>query len=68
MRQELRQRSMIGTEEREFMRLVPLQWTEAQRADQSNYSGEEILQYHRNCSAYKAGEQVRSVDALNSCA
>ena len=56
VRDELRARGMIGKEEHELRRLVPLQWSEAERGDRQRYAGDEIVQFHRNSKRFKAGE------------
>jgi conjugative relaxase-like TrwC/TraI family protein len=65
VRSELKQAGLIGNDERQFTRLVPLSWTEAERADMQRYSGEEVLQFHHNIGAFKAGQRVRAADAVD---
>jgi conjugative relaxase-like TrwC/TraI family protein len=64
VRDELRARGMIGKEEQELRRLVPLQWSEAERADRSRYDGTEVVQFHRNSKRFKAGERVSAAELL----
>jgi hypothetical protein len=65
VRDELRRRGMIGAEDRELRRLVPLQWTEAERADRERYAGENVVvQFHRNSKRFKAGERVSAAAML----
>jgi conjugative relaxase-like TrwC/TraI family protein len=66
VREELKAQGLVSGEEREFVQLVPTQWTEAERADPQQYTGEEILQLHRNSGDFKAGERVRAADAFDS--
>jgi conjugative relaxase-like TrwC/TraI family protein len=57
VRKGLREAGVLRGQERELPRLIPLQWTEAERGDWGRYSGDEILQFHRNCGRLKAGER-----------
>lgn len=66
VRKELKKRGMIDASEREVTRLVPTQWTEAERGDRRQYTGDEVLQFHRNSGDFKAGERVAAADALDS--
>lgn len=54
----------MGYDEREFDRLVPTQWTEAQRTDAGQYAGDEVLQFARNTDPYRAGQRTGAADAL----
>ena len=65
VRKELKRRHLIDEDDRTFPRLVPLQWTEAERADPNRYSGDEILQFHRNTGSLKAGTRVNASDTLD---
>jgi hypothetical protein len=64
LRKQLSEEGALGAEEREFTRLVPLQWTEAQKADVSGYNGEEILQFHHTAGRFKAGERKSATAVL----
>ena len=64
VRKQLKATGLIGRDERELLRLVPLQWTEAQRRDVEGYAGDEILQFHRNSGDFKAGERVAAAVAF----
>jgi hypothetical protein len=46
IREELKQRSVLGAGET-LQRHIPLQWTEAQKKDISNYQPEQVLVFHR---------------------
>ena len=63
VRAELKRQGVLGETERTFDRLVPTQWTEAERGDADNYLGDEVLQFHRNTGRHKAGERVEANDA-----
>lgn len=64
VRNELRARNMIGAHDQELRRLVPLQWSEAERGDRSRYAGDEVVQFHRNSKRFKAGERVSAATLL----
>lgn len=66
VRDELKARGVLNGVERKFVRLVPTQWTEAERADRQQYNGDEILQFHRNSGDFKAGERVNAGDAFDA--
>lgn len=66
VRKEMRAEGLIGEAEREFVRLVPTQWTQAERGDRERYAGDEVLQLHRNSGDFKAGERVLAADAFDS--
>jgi hypothetical protein len=46
IREDLKQRSVLGVGET-LQRHIPLQWTEAQKKDISNYQPEQVLVFHR---------------------
>jgi ATP-dependent exoDNAse (exonuclease V) alpha subunit len=46
IREDLKQRSVLGAGET-LQRHIPLQWTEAQKKDISNYQPEQVLVFHR---------------------
>lgn len=64
VRKELKGQGLLAAQDRVVTRLVPMQWTQAERGDASRYSGEEILQFHRNSGPFKAGQRVRAREAL----
>jgi conjugative relaxase-like TrwC/TraI family protein len=66
VRKELKEQRVVDSAEREFTRLVPTQWTEAERGDRLQYTGDEILQFHRNSGDFKAGERVSASDAFDA--
>ncbi|HEY4309316.1 MAG TPA: MobF family relaxase [Pirellulales bacterium] len=65
VRKELRAKGLLGNDEREFDRLVPLQWTEAEKADSTRYTGKEILQFYHNTGPFKAGDRIWASEALD---
>ncbi|MFT3920950.1 MAG: AAA family ATPase [Myxococcales bacterium] len=60
IREQLKQRNEIGTEDRTFLKLKPLHWTDAEKADLGNYAGTEIIQFHRNSGPFKAGQRIEA--------
>src|ERR1019366_2573044 len=62
IRAKLKERGIVGKEETSFEWLVPLCWTEAQRAVPEMYDGTEIVQFFRNSGPYRAGQRVAAVD------
>jgi conjugative relaxase-like TrwC/TraI family protein len=66
VRKTLKGQGLLGADDREFMRLVPLQWTEAERGDVQRYAGDEIFQFHRNSGDFKAGERVRAREVASA--
>lgn len=58
IRDALRAEGRLG-EEREFLQLTPLQWTEAQRADPHAYAGGEVLQFSAPAPGVRRGGRVR---------
>jgi conjugative relaxase-like TrwC/TraI family protein len=66
VRHRLKDWGIMKGKEREFTRLVPLQWTQAQKADRDGYVGSEILQLHRNSGEFKAGDRVTADVAFAS--
>jgi conjugative relaxase-like TrwC/TraI family protein len=68
VRKELKSRELLGEDERLVPRLVPLQWTEAERGDLHRYGGDEILRFQRNVGSFRAGQQVRAGGVLDQLA
>jgi conjugative relaxase-like TrwC/TraI family protein len=64
IRTKLREAGRLGSDEHELIRLVPLHWTEAQRGDKQQYSGDELLQFHRKAGVFLAGERLKASDVL----
>lgn len=57
IREELKQRDKLGTEERTFTRLINQQWTEAQRGNPQSYRFGLIVQFHQNAPGFTRGER-----------
>jgi conjugative relaxase-like TrwC/TraI family protein len=62
LRKRLKEKGLLGTNERVFQTLKPLGWTEAERGDPSRYAGDEVIRFVRNSGPYRAGEQVEAAD------
>lgn len=58
IRGRLKERGMIAQEGRQVDVLVPLGWTEAERADLERYEGTEVMVFHRSSGTFKAGDRV----------
>jgi ATP-dependent exoDNAse (exonuclease V) alpha subunit len=59
IRAKLKAAKKLGADEREFVRLKNLQWTEAQRSDALNYRPDLIVQFHQNVPGFRRGERVK---------
>jgi conjugative relaxase-like TrwC/TraI family protein len=57
IREELRQRGKIGSDERKFTRLINQQWTEAQRGDPQSYCTGLVVQFHQNVPGFTRGQR-----------
>ncbi|QEL18765.1 MobF family relaxase [Limnoglobus roseus] len=62
IRTRLKATGTIKEEERAFDILVPLGWTEAERADPSRYTGEEVVRFFQNSGKHKNGDTVDAAD------
>ena len=58
IRECLKQAGKLSGDEREFVQLKNLQWTEAQRADARNYQSGLVVQFHQNVAGFRRGERV----------
>jgi conjugative relaxase-like TrwC/TraI family protein len=58
IRAKLKAAKKLGVDEREFVQLKNLQWTEAQRADGRNYQAGLVVQFHQNITGFRRGERV----------
>jgi len=52
IREELKQRGKLGTDERKFFRLINQQWTEAQLSHAQNYRPDLVVQFHQNAHGF----------------
>ena len=58
IREELKQRGKLGTDERKFTRGINQQWTEAQRGNFQSYRSGQVVQFHQNAPGFTRGERV----------
>jgi conjugative relaxase-like TrwC/TraI family protein len=58
IRAKLKTAKKLGADEREFVQLKNLQWTQAQRADARNYQSGMVIQFHQNVPGFRRGERV----------
>ena len=58
IRAKLKAAKKLGADEREFIQLKNLQWTQAQRADGRNYQAGQVVQFHQNIAGFRRGERV----------
>lgn len=59
IRERLKATGKLTGNEREFIRLANLQWTEAQRGDARNYQPGMMVQFHQNVPGFRRGERVK---------
>jgi conjugative relaxase-like TrwC/TraI family protein len=59
IRERLKEAGKLCGEEREFVQLKNLQWTEAQRSDALNYRPDMMVQFHQNLPGFRRGERVK---------
>jgi conjugative relaxase-like TrwC/TraI family protein len=63
IRDQLRAAGRLGTEEREFTRLVPVEASEAERGLASTYRAGDAIQFHQNCKGgYVKGQRLTVTD------
>ena len=67
IRLKLKAAKKIGMDEREFLQLKNLQWTEAQRADGRNYVPGMVVQFHQNVVGFQRGERVTVHGCESGC-
>jgi conjugative relaxase-like TrwC/TraI family protein len=58
IRERLKQARKLRGDEREFLQLKNLQWTEAQRGDALNFQAGLIVQFHQNIPGFRRGERI----------
>jgi conjugative relaxase-like TrwC/TraI family protein len=57
IREELKRRDKLGTDERKFTRLINQQWTEAQRSNAQSYRPDLVVQFHQNTPGFTRRER-----------
>jgi len=63
IREELKQRGKLGTDERKFTRLINQQWTEAQRGNSQSFRPGLIIQFHQNTPGFTRRERFTVLSA-----
>ncbi len=63
IREELKRNGKLGQDERKFVRLVNLQWTEAQRIYLPSYRAGLVVQFHRNAPGFVCGQRLTLVES-----
>jgi conjugative relaxase-like TrwC/TraI family protein len=58
IRAKLKAAKKLADDEREFIQLKNLQWTEAQRTDARNFQAGMVVQFHQNVAGFRRGERV----------
>ncbi|MBX3357333.1 MAG: relaxase domain-containing protein [Phycisphaeraceae bacterium] len=58
IRDGLKATGRLSTDERAFTKLIPLQLTEAQRADRLSYQPGDVLVYHQNARGHRKGDRL----------
>jgi conjugative relaxase-like TrwC/TraI family protein len=58
IREELKKRGKLGTDERKLTRLINQQWTEAQRSNPQSYHSGLIVQFHQNAPGFTRGQKL----------
>ena len=65
IRTELKRRELLGTDERELLRLAPLNLTEAERSDPVTYQDADsklIVQFEQNAKGFSRGQRFQVVE------
>ena len=57
IREELKKRGKLGTDDRKLTRLIDQQWTEAQRGNPQSYRAGLIVQFHQNAPGFTRGQK-----------
>ncbi|KAJ3077635.1 hypothetical protein HK102_005073 [Quaeritorhiza haematococci] len=65
IRDVLREAGRLGSEERGFTRLVPVNASEAERGQASTYRMGDVLQFHQNAKGFKKGERFTITDTAD---
>jgi conjugative relaxase-like TrwC/TraI family protein len=58
IREELKKREKLGTDERKFTRLINQQWTEAERGNPQRYRPGLVVQFHQNAPGFTRGQKL----------
>jgi conjugative relaxase-like TrwC/TraI family protein len=63
IRRLLKERGMLGKDERSFLQLQNTQFTEAERRDAANYLPGDVIQFHQNAKGYRRGQRIKAGNA-----
>ena len=58
IREELKKRGKLGTDDRKLTRFINQQWTEAQRSNPQSYHPGLIVQFHQNAPGFIRGQKL----------
>jgi conjugative relaxase-like TrwC/TraI family protein len=58
IREELKKRGKLGTDDRKLTRFINQQWTEAQRSNPQSYYPGLIVQFHQNAPGFTRGQKL----------
>jgi conjugative relaxase-like TrwC/TraI family protein len=58
IREELKKRGKLGTDERQLTRFINQQWTKAQRSNPQSYHSGLIVQFHQNAPGFTRGQKL----------
>lgn len=58
IRRQLRERGLLGTDERTFLELVPANLTLGERRDATRYATGDVLVFNQNAKGYRKGQRV----------
>ncbi len=61
VRDNLKERGLLGTEEKECQTVQSLQWTPAEKSQVSNYQPRDVLTFHRDSGEFKKHESITVV-------
>ncbi|MDX2199495.1 MAG: AAA family ATPase [Phycisphaerae bacterium] len=58
IRRQLRERDLLGSEERSFLQLTPANLTLGERRDPANYASGDVLVFDQNARGYRRGQRL----------
>ena len=62
LRDALRAKGQLGTDERQFVRLVSVNATEAERGVAETYQPGDVIQFHQNAKGFEKGDRLKIRD------
>jgi conjugative relaxase-like TrwC/TraI family protein len=63
VRSKLREARLIGSKERELLKLTTCGWTEAQKQDTASYQSGDVIQFHKSARGFRAGDRTEVVNS-----